>query len=80
MVTDAYAQGTASILDLLDAQNAALASEEAASIAVYQFLIDYMEVQRALGRFDVFLSEDERRETIDRLERYILENGGTLPE
>lgn len=80
VVTDAYARGAVSILDLLDAQNAARSTEEAAAIAVYKFLSDYMNVQRAVGRFDVFIADDDRREMIDRLERYILDNGGVLPE
>jgi outer membrane protein TolC len=80
VVTEAYARGAVSILDLLDAQNAARTTEEAAAIAVYKFLSDYTRMQRALGQFDVFLSEEEKREMIDRLERFILENGGALPQ
>jgi outer membrane protein TolC len=79
LVTDAYARGAVSILDLLDAQNAALRTEETAAIAVYQFLADYVRVQRAVGRFDVFSTAEEKRERIQRLEDYIVEHGGTIP-
>jgi outer membrane protein TolC/ABC-type uncharacterized transport system substrate-binding protein len=79
VVKDAYSRGAVSILALLDAQNAALVTEAAAAIAIYQFLVDYMRTQRAVGRFDVFTSEEEKRRVVERLERYILDNGGTLP-
>jgi outer membrane protein TolC len=80
VVSDAYARGAVSILDLLDAQKAALVTEQAAAIAIYRFLADYMVVQRAMGRFDVLASEAENRSSIEQLETYILENGGKLPE
>jgi outer membrane protein TolC/ABC-type uncharacterized transport system substrate-binding protein len=78
IVTDAYARGGVSVLELLDAQNAALATEQAAAIAVYQFLADYARVQRATGRFDVFASDEVKRGRIERLERYIRDHGGAL--
>jgi outer membrane protein TolC len=80
VVQDSYGRGAASILDLLDSQNAALAAEEAAAIATYRFLADYMEVQRAVGQFDIFLGDEEKASLIEDLERYILENGGSLPD
>ncbi len=79
VVTDAYARGAVSILELLDAQNAARVTEEAAAIATYQFLADYMTVQRSVGRFDVFMSDGEKRGRVERLERFILDGGGTVP-
>ena len=51
LVQDAYARGAASIIDLLDAQNNALTSELAAVTAVYDFLDDWAEVQRAIAGF-----------------------------
>ena len=57
LVTDAYSRGAVSILDLLDAQNAALVAEESASNAVFDFLIDLMNLQRGVGGFDFFLDE-----------------------
>jgi outer membrane protein TolC len=50
LVQDAYARGAASILDLLDAQNAALTAEFAAETAVYDFLDDWAEVRRGIGQ------------------------------
>jgi len=53
LVRDAYARGSASILDLLDAQNAALSAELAAMTAVYDFIDDWAEVQRSVAERDV---------------------------
>ncbi len=70
LVTDAYEEGVVQILDLLDAQNAALASDLAASSAVYDYLIDLMRVQRAVGRFDFFMSDAEHRAFLERLREF----------
>lgn len=51
LVQDAYARGSASIIDLLDAQNNALTSELAAVTAVYDFLDDWAEVRRSVAGF-----------------------------
>ena len=56
LVEDAYGRGVVSILDLLDAQNAAIVAEEAAN-AVYDFLLDLMEVERAIGKSYLFAPE-----------------------
>ncbi len=52
LVTDAYARGVASILDLIDAQNAARVAALRTAAARYTFLIDWMNTQRAIGQFD----------------------------
>jgi outer membrane protein len=70
VVDDAYARGVVSILDLLDAQNAVLVANLGAANAVYDFLIDLMEVERATGQFEFFLSPEERKSVIKRLEDY----------
>lgn len=58
LVTGAYEQGVVPILDLLDAQHAALIAEEEAANAVYDHLIDQVAVQRALGRFRFFMNQE----------------------
>ena len=70
LVLESYRQGALSIIELLDAQNAALVSEEAASNAVYDFLMDLLTVQRAIGTFDIFQSDSERETFYDRLDAY----------
>ena len=70
LVTDAYARGAVSILDLLDAQNAALITREVAANAVYDFLIDLMQMQRAIGQFDFFRTPDNLADFVQRLDDY----------
>jgi len=71
LVTNAYTRGALSILDLLDAQNAALVADVSATNAVYVFLIDLMNLQRNLGRFDFFLDKQSLDDWLDRLRSYI---------
>jgi outer membrane protein TolC len=70
LVTDAYSSGLMSIIDLLDAQNAALAADSTAANDVYDFFIELMEVQRAVGRFDFFLGPRQRQDWFDRLQDF----------
>ena len=77
VVQDAYARGAVSILDLLDAQNAALVSQELAENAVFDFTIDLMSVERAVGKFYLHLSDEEAQEYLQRLEAYYVERGFT---
>jgi outer membrane protein len=62
LVSDSYEEGVISIINLIDAQTNALASDERAADAVYDFLIDLMAVQRAVGTFFVFMDPAEQRE------------------
>ncbi len=75
LITESYSEGVVSILELLDAQSAALQSNEAAANASYNFLIDLMNAQRAIGRFDFFMLEEDRRSTLDELERILASEG-----
>jgi outer membrane protein len=75
LVSDAYARGAVSIITLLDAQNASLNAGELAANAVYDFLIDLMEVERATNRFDFLLSPTERSTWFDRLDRWFTARG-----
>ena len=71
LITDSYVQGIKSIIDLLDAQNQSLAADQAAANAVYNFLIDLMGVQRAMGSFILFRPENERKAWLQRAEQFI---------
>jgi outer membrane protein TolC len=75
LVTDSYATGAVSITELLDAQNAALSASEAATNAVYDFLIDLMELQRALSSFDFFQTREERDAFFRRLAAFLVARG-----
>jgi outer membrane protein TolC len=69
LVTDAYVRGIKSIIDLIDAQNQALVANQQAANAVYDFLIDLMDVQRSAGSFFLFAPQEERDGWLERLER-----------
>ena len=70
LVTDAYSRGAASIITLIDAQNASLVANEAAENAEYDFVIDLMNVERAIGKFDFFRSAADKESFFSRLESY----------
>ncbi|MGE5353387.1 MAG: TolC family protein, partial [Acidobacteriota bacterium] len=62
IVTDAYSRGALSILNLMDAQASALRADQISVNAYYDLLIGYMQLQRAIGRYDLFLTPEERGE------------------
>jgi outer membrane protein TolC len=67
LVSDAYARGAASITALIDAQSAALDASENAANAVHDFLLDLMQVERAMGSFGVLRSDEDRQLFLERL-------------
>ena len=70
MVTDAYTRGTASDVDLIDAQNAALVARLSSANANYQFLLDLMDIQRSIGFFDFFVDPVQKEAWFERLDNY----------
>ncbi len=75
LITDAYEQGVLSILDLIDAQNAALVAEQSAATAVYDYLIDLMDTHRASGRFGLFMEPAGLAAFADRLRTFFRDAG-----
>ncbi len=67
LVTDAYGEGSASILDLIDAQQTALLAQHLEANAVYEHLIDLMDLHRAMGRFGFFMEPPEIEGFTERL-------------
>ena len=80
LVSDAYAKGLVSIIDLLDAQNATFVADLTAANALYDFVLDLMEVERARGSFSFFGSPAEREDYFARLETYVEEHGIPRPD
>jgi len=78
VVQDAYSQGAISILHLLDAQNAAFNTDQVAANAVFDFLIDLMEMERATGRFEFFMSAEEQQVFIERMKAFFKKEGISL--
>jgi outer membrane protein TolC len=75
LVTERYARGVADIIQLLDAQNAALVADQEAANAVFTHLIELMNVQRVVGQFDFFMSLAERQAWLERLNTFFHEAG-----
>jgi outer membrane protein TolC/ABC-type uncharacterized transport system substrate-binding protein len=75
VVQNAYALGSISILHLLDAQNAAFNADEGAANAVYDFLIEYLKMERATGRFEFLMTVKERQAFIERMKVFFKKSG-----
>jgi outer membrane protein TolC len=73
LVVEAYSRGLVSIIELLDAQNAALVADEIAAEATYDFIIDHLEVQRAMGGYYFELSPDKLEAFFRRWEKFYQE-------
>jgi len=80
LVTESYSSGVVSVIELLDAQNSALLTEDFAANAVFDFLIDLMEIQRATNTFDFFASDDGRDAWFERLKTFFAQAGSELRE
>jgi outer membrane protein TolC len=74
LVADAYARGTISIIELLDAQDASLSATAASIDSLYNFLITIMAVQRAVGGFDFLLPQDQRIALANEMRAYLKSN------
>jgi outer membrane protein TolC len=77
VVQDAYSQGLVSIVELLDTQNIVMQTDQLKANAVYDFLIDLMEVERAIGTSDFFATEEDHDNFINSARQYI-EKGGII--
>lgn len=75
LMVDAYSRGAATIVDLIDAQNAALVAGEVAANAVYDFLIDLMEVERSIGKAVLQMTDEEREAFFARVENFFATHG-----
>lgn len=75
LISEAYSEGTVNILDLIDAQNSALNADLVAENATIDFMVDVMEVQRAVGYYFFMLNEKEREEWSQRFELYFKHAG-----
>jgi len=70
LVIDAYSKGVVSITDLINAQDASLAANLSAVEAQYTFMIDWIEIQRAVANFDLLLTEDGFEYWYQELDQY----------
>lgn len=70
LVTDKYREGTAPIIQLIDAQNQSVVAELDAANAVFDFLAQLMRVERAMGRFSFLVDADQTSDFFRRLDDY----------
>ena len=70
LVTDSYREGSAPLLDLIDAQQTALATRRMETNAVYDYLVDLMDVHRAIGQFGFFMEPAEIAGFTERLREF----------
>ncbi len=75
IVQDLYSQGSVNITTLIDAQNAALQTELSAQNAAYQFVVDFLVVERASGAFYFLETPNERTAFFDRLLTFLGQHG-----
>lgn len=71
LVADAYLEGAVDVITVVDAQNRALQTELAAANAVYDFVADVIEVERAAGRFGFRRPDSERDRFVQRVEAHV---------
>lgn len=71
IVQAGYSEGKSSIAELIDAQNAKTSSEQGQAIARYQFVLDFLELERSTGRFHFLEEPLEKAGFISRLQEYM---------
>ncbi len=69
LIQDGYNGGTVSIIAYLDARDAFLNADLRSTDAVYNFLIDLMNLQRATGAFDFFLDAASMDDMAQRIRK-----------
>ncbi len=75
LVTDQYQRGAVGVTDLVDAQETSLQAELAAAEARYEFLLDFVAVQRASGNFDLLLEPSAASAWLQDLGDFFAERG-----
>jgi outer membrane protein TolC len=78
LVRERYAAGVVDILRLLDAQTQSLVADLAVANALFDYLIDLMGTQRAVGRFDYYRSPADRQLFLDELREFFAVSGYTV--
>ena len=71
VVQEKYARGAVSIVDLLDAQNEMFQQDQRAALAQYEFMLDVIQAQRAVGWMPELKSAEERAAWLAELDRVL---------
>lgn len=70
LITENYKEGTAKLVDLLDAQNAAISADQLAANSVYEFIKSLLGFQRSLGNVKFVMTGDQWDEWLNKFEEY----------
>jgi outer membrane protein TolC len=71
LITESYSQGQVSVIELLDAQNSYIVAAQSRADAIFGFLRDMIEVQRALGQFEFMRTPEEQDDFARRLDAFM---------
>lgn len=71
IVQAAYAEGKNSITDLIDAQNTKVAAVQGEMTAKYQFVLDFLLLERATGKYYFLQTAEEKQSFIARLGKFM---------
>lgn len=69
-----YSEGRNTIADLIDAQNSKINSERAEAVAKYQFVLDFLLLERSIGRFHFLDSQKDKLLFLHRLRQFMETN------
>lgn len=74
IIRDLYSQGLSNVTNLVDAQNVNLQTSLAAENAIFQFITDFLAVERSMGFYYLLAPTAERDAFFERLNLYISSN------
>lgn len=66
-----YSEGRNTIADLIDAQNAQISAERGEAVAKYQFVLDFLLLERSVGNFAFLATPNEKEDFLFRLETHM---------
>ena len=67
IVQDKYTEGIVDVTELISAQNQKLTADQFAAAAVYDFLINLVELQRAISWFEDDKTADEQNQFVEQI-------------
>ncbi|MGH1362794.1 MAG: TolC family protein [Calditrichia bacterium] len=76
LVQDYYRNGTVSVIQLIDAQEAALQAKQGYANSVYQYLTAFIGLENSLGRYGLLATQEENAAFNTRFESFIKNEEG----
>lgn len=70
LIQDSYSKGAVTITQLLDAQNAAISSQLNSANAIYIFLSDLLNMERATGAYYMLMTREQKTDYVNQLESF----------